>query len=90
MYPVEISNYINVNLKGLRLSKSRKSGYSMEYTSFLQFCDGYGTSIEKIFPQEISFTEIVYCIENNTGVAKCSCGNILLESYKGRKWFTRI
>jgi len=86
MYPDELKSYVLDNLIGHRLSRRTKAGYSKEYTDFVHICDTCNIGIESIFPLDLSFMEIIYRITLNSGPKICDCGNIIKESFKGRKW----
>ena len=86
MYPPALRSYVLDNLVGVKLSTRTKSGYSVIYTDFVDACNIHDIDIESIFPPYVSFMEIVYRISINSGPLICKCGNIIKESFKGRRW----
>lgn len=86
MYPPEILDYIENNLPKDRFYMNNKSGLSSAFIEFREFCKIHNIFIDKIFSENTSFMEIVYCIKQGTGPMLCECGNIVQKSFQGRRY----
>jgi hypothetical protein len=87
MYSKDIIDFAEkLTTSGRKLQIKFNTGISKDFNEFTKLCLAHGIIINKIFDDTFSFNEIIYCVLKNRGPTICSCGNVIINSHKGRRW----